>query len=88
MQLSKHRCISYFETNCSTKPYPSLLQELAQLARSGDAQALTCFKQLFTTRTHVWLEFTVSERALIVKGLVELLDVLGSVPLVCYVSAR
>jgi hypothetical protein len=88
MQQGRAPCIAYFESNCNTKPHASLLAELLVLCRGGDAAALTCFKQLFGPRIHVWMLFSVQERQATVKTLVDLLDVVGSTPLMCYVSAR
>jgi uncharacterized integral membrane protein len=57
--LARHPAISYFETNCTSPPAPSLLAELLALARGGDLQALVCFKQMFCGR-----RFVVSSQAL------------------------
>lgn len=69
-------------------PAATLLTDLLALARAGDLQALVCFKQMFCGRKFVWNAFSAPERASTAKSLVDLISVLGSTPLACFVAAR
>ncbi len=80
--------VAFFESNCAGTPGAGLLSDLAGMAREGKVVALTCFKQLFTVKQHVWFAFPVRERQATVTALAAMLDELGNTPLLTFVASR